>query len=1029
MRKVGLLLLVGWLSAGLGGAEEATPGLAVEGRVVDRADSGLAGVAVELWSIQPREAKPALNPVARTATDPEGRFSLFAPSPGMWRLVVEAQGIGRRERPLLPLFDDASLLPVELSGELPNRFPRDGEGGWQPTAPPSSPGLRGGPPVRLTGRVIDATTQRPVSGAWVWSADDPGGVVRTDRAGVYQLARPGAEPFEVHAADPRYAPVAAKVERGVVPLLALMPSPALFGRVVDDGGRPVPGAEILLSRRTEGGSWSAREDAKRARTRADGTFRISGLTAAASYDLLAASVGFAPTRWAVTVPSGREISSAEALLPRIVLSRGLAVFGAVIDSSGRPVAGARVELFRSALGRRAPGAASSRIESGLYRAVSGWKGRFALQSLPAGRYDLRIEARGLAQLAQDGIELVDRPKPHDLGRFVLERGNALVGIVEDPDGKPIADAEVWVVPGAPVEDWQAYYRKGPAARTGPKGEYALSDLPPETELSLDICRPGFLPETVAIRDPAMEPKRTIVLARAGEISGRVLDPAGRPVADAALVGWLSGEGPASASSVRPCRLGGTSATSDAEGRFRLGPLVSGWWSVKASANGWLDAESGRHQVPEGATLSKFDLVLGVGAVLSGRVLSPQGGPVAGAEVQAYGDRSSPKATSAGDGTYRLAGVEPGARTVEATHPDYDWVSRRLKIEPGENRVDLRLGPDARREIRGRVVDPGGAPVAGCRVLIPASSAVYTAADGSFVLREKDGTYEIWADKEGYAPSRTVEPVTVSGAAVSGLKIHLAVGGILTGRLLGLAPKDRVGARVRVEVPPFSAAAAVAADGSYRVVELPSGEAQVFAQAGGRTVQGRVVLAPGASEAELDLTFAPTVEVSGRVTGPNGEPVADASVRLFALGGGGGGSVFTRPDGSFRLPLEDGTYRGWGYKKGFRRTGLESPLEIAGAPVGAIEIRLEPEVVLRGRIFGLEAGERVHEVWADGPSGALRTGEVDQQAGYSVTGLTPGEWQVRARYGDRQAGAAVTVDPDRLDLSVDLNFAQAEPAPP
>ena len=673
------------------------------------------------------------------------------------------------------------------------------------------------------------------------------------------------------------------------------------------------------------------------------------------------------------------------------------VSGTVVDARGRPVPSAEVELLRT----REPGFLPR--EDSSYLAATGTDGRFTILMSP-GRFDLTVRARGFAPLERSALEVYG-----DLGRFVVERGTAVRVRVSDRDGQPVEGAEVWIVPRDP-RDWNAYYRQGPAGISGAEGEVGLPDLPPGRSVSLDVCRSGFLPVAVVVREVTSEPIEA-VLERSARISGRVTDPAGAAVEGARVVAWLSGERPDRPESVRPCYRELGSARTNGEGRFILESLPPGWWTVRASAPGWLPADSERRQVRAGESLEGMEIALGRGETVAGRVLSPDGAPLSGAEVQALG---GPSAVSGADGTYRLEGVETGERTVEATHPDHEFASRTLEVEPGENRLDLKLERDRRREIRGRVLGP----LAEARVLGPSSS--WTTTDGSFLLRERDGRPEIWAQAEGYAPAQA--EVVVDGSPVSGVEIRLSRGGILQGRLLGLDREGLAGAVVELDLPPlFQRRSGVDPQGSYRITGLPPGTWEVTARTGSRTLKERVEISP--EETILDLVFQPVFEVSGRVLDPDGLPVADATVRLFTSGSGGW--AYTRSDGSFRIELEEGAYRGFALKAGYLSARLEEPVRVEGGSVEGIELTLGRGTVLRGRILGLEPGDRAREVWAEGPDGAIRLGQPDQEGQYVVVGLVPGEWTVKASFERREAVGRITVEEGQDETFLDLAFSEEE----
>ncbi len=112
---------------------------------------------------------------------------------------------------------------------------------------------------------------------------------------------------------------------------------------------------------------------------------------------------------------------------------------------------------------------------------------------------------------------------------------------------------------------------------------------------------------------------------------------------------------------------------------------------------------------------------------SGKVVEPDGKPVAGARVVAYstfpepGDTPIEVARTAGDGTFRCSLKPPEeakseTRTLVARAPGFaaDWVN--VGGLPPDKPVTLRLVPDD-VTIRGRVVDLEGKPVAGATVTV------------------------------------------------------------------------------------------------------------------------------------------------------------------------------------------------------------------------------------------------------------------------------------------------------------------------
>ncbi len=976
--------------------------IALHHPVQARSENATASARIQLspgarWLVEASDHRgPVANAVVRSfpgdfvlgRTGQDGRLSVILPATGEAALVVEAAD-GRR---------------------ISHR--------WQSAdRPAASPRVLSLPAVAaLAGQVLDRESRHPLAGALVWPSNDPGRWLRADARGAFRLqgiSLSGQTGLEATATDhfPAFFPLPAGASRGQA-LLTLAPSGFLNGTVMTARGRPVADAEVRISRQpggadTRGGSF-------RTRSSAGGTFRVPGLEPGAGYAIVATCPGFAPASSAVSIP--RLGAAAPAL--RLILRRGRTTSGLVVDATGRPLGKARVELFPSLAGRVLPAASAVPKSAASHRTETGTDGRFQLPHLPAGWFDLRIVSPGFAPFAGT-VEVPEGAGTIDLGRFLLARGEVFRGWVSDSEGKPIAGAEVWRIP-EPVPDWLDLYKQGPAAVTGLDGTFLLPDLPPDQSFGLDICRRGFLPVSAIVREITVEPYRA-VLQPAARIAGRVLDPRGSPVSGSRVDAWLLGDKPDKPESYRPCLRGGGAATSKEDGRFVLDDLPPGWWNLRATADGYLAAATEKLHVLAGESFGDVEISLDEGAVVTGQILDPEGEPAAGARVSLHSGAAVIRSTAVGDGAYRLAGIEPGEQWVEADGDDGAWGKQRLVVRPGENRLDLTLDQGARRqEIRGRVLGPQGSPVAGATVLAASASQAFTAEDGSFALAVEDNSaYVLQAKKEGLAAGRAPEAIRVEGAAVEGVEIRLDAGVAIAGRLLGLDREDLAVAAVEVELaPPFKSRAALDAQGRYRLEDLPPGEWTVLARVGERLVRERVTLAPGALETALDLTFAPAWDVSGWILGPDGEPVAGAFVR-FAAPGNGGSMAHSRSDGSFRLKLEDGTYRVWSMREGYSRAVLEEPVVVSGGPQEGVEVRMGEAAVLYGRILGLEPGERADKVWAEAAGGNLRPGELDQEGGFRISGLTSGDWKVIAAFGGQQASGEVSVQPGQREATIDL----------
>lgn len=99
------------------------------------------------------------------------------------------------------------------------------------------------------------------------------------------------------------------------------------------------------------------------------------------------------------------------------------------------------------------------------------------------------------------------------------------------------------------------------------------------------------------------------------------------------------------------------------------------------------------------------------------------------------------------------------------------------------------------------------------------------------------------------------------------------------------------------------------------------------------------------------------------------------------------------------------------------------------PIETLEIRFAPPVPVSGRVLGLELGEIVHWVTAEGEHpDRRRLGMADQEGGFVIPDLTPGVWTIKAGRGYRTASTAVRIAPGDRAAAVDLVFRDEEEAP-
>jgi len=863
----------------------------------------------------------------------------------------------------------------------------------------------------VTVRVLSSQDGRPVSGALAWPSGDYGRILRSGADGAVRFPTlAGGDEGAVEAAAPGFFPEEAKGAAGRAPTLSLQPRLAAAGVVVDEAGRPVAGAALKATCQP-----GARRNLSRAvyasggftRSGPSGRFRLSSLAAATAYELKVTRAGFAPTR--LELPAREPGQAAPEL--RIVLKTGRGVFGLVVDAGRRPVAGARVSLVAARSDDFMTRIRAARNPEPPPGGATDAAGRFEVKNLPAGSYDLQVRARGFARLTVPGLAVPEGTGSSDLGTVMLAPGLAVRGLVTDSQGRPVEGAEIRAKAATrdPM-DFPLNLDPGPADTvTAADGSFALEDRSPGESLDLTASHAGFGPGTApGVAVPSEAPVRIVLDANA-RVSGRAVDPDGRPVARASI--FVSEE--------RSVSMGGQSmmtssgrfhrATSDEDGSFSVTDVSPGRIRVHAEAPRRQPAELEGVEVKPGQDLTGVDVVLRPGASVEGRVLAPDGTPVREAHVAVtqasqsdFSAFSSLSATTDGDGRYQIDGVAPGPQTLEARAEGYRRAARDVEVAAGNSTVDFRL--ERGLEVSGRVVDEAGNPLPGVQIVLVAGRNFMdaprgiTGGDGTFRLGGvQDGTYRVSARKEGYAAfDPQAQMLTVAGSPVSGLEVKLSAGGTIAGKLSGLDLSQL--SRVVILADGTPNRGRVDPEGNYRIEHISPGTWTVSATVPDTPLHagGKVKLEPGAPEARLDLQFGGGRELRGVVLS-NGAPLAGASLTLNATGTTTSQTALTDHQGGFRFGgLEDGTYKlDVSTPKGAQH---QESVEIAGDREIRVELRTAS---LAGRVIDAQDASPVPGVrisiqsTAEGVFPTFNDVTSDAKGGFRLLEVGDGAWKLRA----------------------------------
>lgn len=711
-------------------------------------------------------------------------------------------------------------------------------------------------------------------------------------------------------------------------------------------------------------------------------------------------------------------------LPAAAAEPGAAVQGLVTDESGRPLAGAEVEVYR--------------LETGLTKVLttdSGGRFRLEAPGLANGQmWQLRAVAAGYKTAETGWIELAQ--SRYQRFRLAAARGDLAI-TVANRAGEPFTGAEVRVIGpnGVVAHDkltGAAYQVPGLAA-----GEYRV------LVWANGAAAPVQTVTVVAGRRTAT----TVFLDQAGlAVSGEVLSSVtGAPVVGAA-VKLLRDDGTL-------VKLGYT----DEGGLFRfdLAEGTGGTYKALVSSPGYRSTATEPTAAAEGGNLdwsgsAALQLTPLTGTV-SGTLLDSEGHYLAKVPVvlEQKGFGQVAEGITSDKGVFSFEGVAAGSEIAYRVTANHDGVVAATPWAPISAGVNNELPLQARKlgystygegTVSGLVVDQSGAPVSGAKLeLIIRGRVAYTAysrADGTFLFDDVTASvayfnstaepYRLRVSKDGFA---TASEVVVAGAETSEFtvthNVRTVVRAVLhpvrstvRGRVVDDRGRGIAGATVwvRTDGGQFEAKVKTDAAGWYKADEAPAGAAYrytVSAEAKGyRPVEG-VAAAPVVQAFQalptLKLAYAQAT-VMGQVHLPDGTPQAEAAVALWSQGRELGRAI-TGEDGTYRftvtVPTGDEPLLQTAHATCCGPVALEiSPEELQAAAGGTLtrDLTMRGPSGLAGRIFAADgsagAGVLV-EILADGLGvvGSTRSDDTGLYRFETLPADQAGTFWVRAGVGE------------------------------
>ncbi len=474
-----------------------------------------------------------------------------------------------------------------------------------PAAQAQEPKIEGGMAVRA----VEAATDRPLAGVKIWFQGEFDGQLRagdlvTDRDGRATITWPVALKIgflKVSADLPKFVPMyqewrddGRSVDLPLIQEFRFQAGTTIGGIVRDEAGRAVARAKVSVSARVPEKenfyNWIGFPE-----TDAEGRWRVDEAPSLlSSISIKAEREGYRPA-WG---QASRNLDST------IVLTKGMAIRGRVLDGRGEPLAGSSVVVGADINGANPP------------RAVSDGSGGFTLENCDAGVVVVTVQKPGFAPEIRDVPVAGPDDRPVE---FRLGPASTLRVRVVDREGRPIVGAAFG------VDTWRGRRSLRAQARTDAEGRVAWTSAPRD-EVLCDVYHEGHMGRRL-VPLVAGGPETTLTMDPELEISGRVTDRStGRPIPNFRVVaGTRFDTGQPNTRWSREQEA----ASPDGEYSSRAS-MPSAAHLVRVEAVGYRSADSRAVRPDEGSIT--IDFALEPAPRVGGVVIRPDGRPAAGVRV-------------------------------------------------------------------------------------------------------------------------------------------------------------------------------------------------------------------------------------------------------------------------------------------------------------------------------------------------------------------------------------------------------------
>lgn len=467
----------------------------VAGAVTDEDGTPISGATV--WANKAHYAAPRTS--IETQTDDNGTFTLNL-TEGRWVVKVRKGNLfgtpAQHTQGYIRLSEDRTSTIHEIT-------------------------LR--PAGKLTGRLLDETTDEPIPNAKLWL--DQGVQLTTDQTGTFHYEGIPQGDHVITAVTPGYErrrylyDNSLDLDAHIV--LRTRPGGAIHGRVIDEAGNPVRNASVGNS--SSGSTLTLQSRFEQ--TGPDGAFVRDGVAYGAPYRMSAMAEGYeeSPDQW-TTVYEGIDpdpmlfVLKRESDIPEVQAPPGeiphRLLAGTITDEEGNPIANVDVRWRSTDLYTGSD--ATTTNEDGAFE-IPNAQDREGYLSAAIGTHLPLIEP--VETGTWNNLHLTMRP------------GETIHGKVVNAQGEPIQGATI--IRRRDQRGQKIMWYSNPRTYTDEDGEFELKGYDP-AELTVDILKTGYSEIRKHTLDPDAE-SNVISMKSGGTLVGKVLLPDGTPAPEFAML--------------------------------------------------------------------------------------------------------------------------------------------------------------------------------------------------------------------------------------------------------------------------------------------------------------------------------------------------------------------------------------------------------------------------------------------------------------------------------------------------------------